>query len=215
MPELILRNLPFLAAGLWTTVSLAVLTALAGTALALPMALSRYFRVPVLAQACAAYIGFIRGTPVLVVLLLCYFALPALLGYRTTAYAASALGFSVFLAAYCAEDMRAGLLVVPPALLEAGEALGLNRVAIIWKILLPLAARVAIPALFGQYVRMFKYTSVASVLGVAELTGSAMLVNARVFQPVAVLGSVALVYLVFCLGISLAGRRLQRYFTPG
>ena len=215
MPEVILRNLPFLAAGLWNTVSLAALTALSGTALALPMALARYFRVPVLSQACTAYIGFIRGTPVLVVLLLCYFALPALLGYRTTAYAASALGFSVFLAAYCAEDMRAGLLAVPPELLEAGAALGLPRAAIIWKILLPLAARVAIPALFGQYVRMFKYTSVASVLGVAELTGSGMLVNARVFQPVTVLGSVALVYLVFCLAISLAGRRLQRHFTPG
>ncbi|MEJ1975809.1 MAG: amino acid ABC transporter permease [Acetobacteraceae bacterium] len=173
MPEVILHNLPFFAAGLWTTVSIAAWTALCGTALAVPIALLRYFQVPVASQICAAYVGFVRGTPVLVMLMLCYFALPALFGYRTTAYPACVLGFSVFIAAYCAEDMRAGLLAVPPSVIEAGTALGLSRLRVLRLIVLPLAARVAVPALFGQYVRMLKYTSVASVLGVTELTAAA------------------------------------------
>jgi ABC-type amino acid transport system permease subunit len=87
---------------------------------------------------------------------------------------------------------------------------------VLWLIVLPLAARVALPALCGQYVRMLKYTSVASVLGVAELTGSSVLVNARVFQPLTILATVAATYLVICLSLSLAGRLLQRRLaTPG
>lgn len=210
MPEALLRNLPFLASGFLITLKLAGWTALFGTLLAIPVALLRHLRVPVAAQACAAYVGLIRGTPVLVVLLMTYFALPALLGYRTSAYPACILGFSVFIAAYCAEDMRAGLMAVPPALVEAGLALGLSRARVLRLIVLPLAARVAIPALFGQYVRMVKYTSVASVIGVNELMGSGVLVNARIFQPLPILGAVAAAYLVVCLAVSLTGRSLQR-----
>jgi His/Glu/Gln/Arg/opine family amino acid ABC transporter permease subunit len=215
MPDVVLHNLPFLAAGFRTTLTLAAWTALFGTGLAIPLALLRYLRVPVASQICAAYVGFLQGTPVLVVLMLCYFALPALFHYRTTAYPACVLGFSVFIAAYCAEDMRAGLLAVPVSLIEAGTALGLSRPGVLRLIVLPLAARVALPALFGQYVRMLKYTSVASILGVSELTGSGLLVNARVFQPVTILASVAATYLVTCLSLSLAGRLLQwRLATP-
>ena len=210
MPEVLLRNLPFLADGFLLTLKIAGWTALLGTALAIPVALARYLRVPVAAQFCAAYVGLIRGTPVLVVLLMSYFGLPAAFGYRTSAYPACIGGFSVFIAAYCAEDMRAGLMAVPPALVEAGLALGLSRARVLRFIVLPLAARVTLPALFGQYVRMVKYTSVASVIGVNELMGSGVLVNARIFEPLPILGVVAAAYLVVCLAVSLTGRRLQR-----
>lgn len=76
--------------------------------------------------------------------------------------------------------------------------------------MIPLAIRRVIPALFNQYVRLFKFTSVASVIGVHELTGSALLVNAREFQPVSILGSIALTYLVCCYLISLIGRLLYQ-----
>jgi His/Glu/Gln/Arg/opine family amino acid ABC transporter permease subunit len=210
MHEVLLRNLPFLARGFLLTLKIAAWTGLLGTALAVPVALARHLRIPVASQICAAYVGVIRGTPVLVVLLMSYFALPALFGYRTEAYPASIIGFSAFMAAYCAEDMRAGLMAVPPALIEAGLALGLSRYRVLRLIVLPLAARVAIPPLFGQYVRMVKYTSVASVIGVNELMGSGVLVNARIFQPLPILGTVAAAYLVVCLTVSLAGRELQR-----
>lgn len=127
MPEVIARNLPFLATGLGTTLSMAALTALAGTILAVGIALARHLRIPVLSQLLAAYVGFIQGTPVLVVLLICYVAIPTALGVRTTGYAACTAGFSLFLAAYCAEDIRAGLRAVPASLTEAAAALGLSR----------------------------------------------------------------------------------------
>ena len=76
-----------------------------------------------------------------------------------------------------------------------------------------MAVRAMIPALFNQYVRLFKFTSVASVIGVNEFTGSALLVNARVFQPVTIILAVAITYFVLCSGISGLGRMLYGRFA--
>ena len=206
MPEVILQNLPFLLAGLRTTVQLAVAGIVGGTLLGLVLGVLRYSGIPVLSQTAAAYIEVVRGTPLLVVLLICFFALPALFGYRTDATSAAALGFVLFIAAYLAEDFRSGLRSVRPTLVQAGLAVGLTSFQVFRLIVVPQAVRRVIPALVSQYVRLFKFTSVASVIGVRELTGSALLVNAREFQPVLILASVATTYVVICTVMSLIGR---------
>jgi His/Glu/Gln/Arg/opine family amino acid ABC transporter permease subunit len=208
MPEVIVRNLPFLLDGLRITAELAVLTALGGTLLGLAIGVARHLRIPVLGRICGFYVGFTQGTPLLVVLFICYFAIPALLGYQTTAYRAALLGFILFIAAYLAEDFRAGLNAVRPSLVNAALATGLTRWQVLRLIVVPQAVRRVIPALFNQYVRLFKFTSVASVIGVTEFTGRALLVNGREFAPVTILLAVAFTYLVLCFGISLAGRLL-------
>jgi His/Glu/Gln/Arg/opine family amino acid ABC transporter permease subunit len=208
MPEVILNNLPFLIAGLRNTLLLAVIGIAGGTALGLVLAIVRYLRVPVLGFLATAYIEIVRGIPLLVMLFICFFALPSLFGYRTTGFAAASLGFSLFIASYLAEEFRSGLRTVRPGLTQAGLATGLRPGQVFRLIVLPQAIRRAIPPLFSQYVRLLKFTSVASVIGVQELTGSAMLVNARDFQPIVILGSVALTYLVICSSLSFVGRLL-------
>lgn len=208
LPEVIRQNLPFLLAGLAMTARLAAIGIVGGTLLGLLVGVIRYARVPVLSPLAALYVEIVRGTPLLVVLFVCYFAIPALLGYRTSAVNAAALGFVLFIAAYLAEDVRSGLRSVPPGLARAGLATGLTRFQVFRLIVLPQALRRIIPPVFSQYVRLFKFTSVASVIGVRELTGSALLVNAREFQPVVILATVALTYLVFCSALSLVGRLL-------
>lgn len=212
MPSLWPR-LPFLLNGLLTTAELFAIAAAAGTVLALVIAAIRTMRVPVLARACAVFVGLMRGMPLLAVLFVCYFALPAAFGYQTTAFAASSLGFTLFTAAYIAEDMRAAVLSVRPSLTEAALALGLTRFAAMRLIVFPIAARQCVPPLFGQYVRLFKFTSVASIIGVADLTGSAVMVNARLFQPFILLGFIAACYLVACLSLSLLGRLIHARLT--
>ena len=118
------------------------------------------------------------------------------------------LGFILFIAAYLAEDVRAGLRTVRPGLVQAALATGLARGQVIRLIVLPIALRNVIPTFFNQYVRLFKFTSVASVIGVNELTGSAMLVNGREFAPIPIIGFIALTYLVFSFAISVVGRLL-------
>jgi His/Glu/Gln/Arg/opine family amino acid ABC transporter permease subunit len=208
MPEVILKNLPFLLSGLRLTAEIALWSILGGTILGLTIGVVRYLRVPVLAQLFAVYVGFVRGTPLLVMVFICYFGLPALLAYKTSAYAAAIVGFILFIAAYLAEDIRTGLRSVRPALVQAALATGLTRLQVMCLIVVPIAVRNVIPALFNQYVRLFKFTSVASVIGVNELTGSAMLVNGREFAPITIIGFIALTYLVLCLAISSVGRVL-------
>jgi len=164
--------------------------------------------VPIVSQVLEAYIVFVRGTPLLVVLFICYFGLPALLAYTTSAYWAAVLGFVLFIAAYLAEDIRTGLRTVRPGVIQAGLATGMTRFQVLRYVTVPIALRNVIPALFNQYVRLFKFTSVASVIGVNEFTGSAMLVNGREFAPITIIGFVALTYLVVCLAMSSVGRLL-------
>jgi His/Glu/Gln/Arg/opine family amino acid ABC transporter permease subunit len=208
MPDVILKNLPFLLSGLRLTVEIASWSILGGTILGLIIGIVRYLRTPVLAQLFALYVGFVRGTPLLVMVFICYFGLPALLAYKTSAYAAAIVGFILFIAAYLAEDIRAGLRSVRPGLVQAALATGLTRLQVVRLVVVPIAVRNVIPTLFNQYVRLFKFTSVASVIGVNELTGSAMLVNGREFAPITIIGFIALTYLVLCLAISSVGRVL-------
>ena len=208
MPEIILKNLPFMLQGLVTSLQISAMVALGGTLLGLAVAVIRYSGVPVLSAVSRVYIEFVRGTPLLVVLFIAFFGLPALFGYQTTAYTAAVVAFILFIGAYLAEDIRSGLMTVKPTLIQAALATGLTRAQTLRFIVVPLAVRRIIPTLFNQYVRLFKFTSVASVIGVSEFTGNAMLVSAREFQPVTILAFVALTYLVICLILSGIGRWL-------
>ncbi len=209
MIALLLHNAGYILGGLGYTILMALFSALGGTTLGIATGIVRHLRLPYAGELATAYVTVIRGTPLLVVLLVCYFALPALLGYRTTAFSAAVLAFVLFSGAYIAEDVRAGLDSVPRGLDRAALALGLRPVRVLLHVRLPIALRASIPALFNQYVRLFKYTSVASVIGVTELTGRAMLVNARELQPVLILALLAALYFVFCHALSLLGRALH------
>jgi His/Glu/Gln/Arg/opine family amino acid ABC transporter permease subunit len=213
MPDVLVNNWAFLVHGLAITVQLSVLTIIGGTLLGLALGVLRFLRVPILAQVAGVYIEFLRGTPLLVVLFICYFGLPALLHFHTTAYRAALLGFVLFIAAYIAEDIRAGLRSIRPGLVQAALAMGLTPSQVLRFIVMPLAFRRVIPALFNQYVRLFKFTSVASVIGVDEFTGSALLVNARVVQPATIILAVAATYLVACSAISFVGRALYAHLA--
>jgi His/Glu/Gln/Arg/opine family amino acid ABC transporter permease subunit len=213
MPEVVIKNLPFMLQGLLTSLQISAMVAVGGTLVGLIVAIVLYSRVPLLSLIARIYVEFIRGTPLLVVLFIAFFGLPALFGYQTTAYKATIVAFILFIGAYLAEDIRGGLLTVKPTLTQAALATGLTRGQALRFVVVPLAVRRIIPTLFNQYVRLFKFTSVASVIGVSEFTGNAMLVNAREFQPVTILAFVALTYLVICLILSGVGRWLHARLT--
>lgn len=211
--SVVLRNLPYLAAGFWVTLQTSALVIVGGTALGLLLGLARNGRVPGLRQAAWLYIEFIRGTPLLVVLFIVYFAVPPVVGHRFSAYQAAVIGFIAFIGAYIAEDVRSGLGSVPSGQIEAGLAGGLSPRQVLWLIVLPQAVRRMIPALFNQFVRLVKFTSVASAIGVTELTGATLAVNAREFKPLPLLTALALAYFVAGYGLSLVGRWLNRRYA--
>jgi polar amino acid transport system permease protein len=162
----------------------------------------------------------IRNVPLLAHLLFWYFAFPELLpdGARELLYAnnpeavCAVIALSLYSGVHMAEDIRSGIRAVPSSQLEAARSLGLGRVAAVRLVLLPQAFRASIPPLLSQTVNLWKDTSVATVIGAAELMYQAARVETSSFRSVEAFTFATLAYLSVSLLISFAAYLFQRRY---
>jgi polar amino acid transport system permease protein len=168
-------NLLFLKAA-WLTLWISVVAQAAGVFLGLFLALMRMSRFPLLTLPARAYIWFFRGSPLLVQVLLLWDGLPRVINdprFLLPNYACVLVAFSLNEGAYMAEIVRAGITSVDPGQMEAAKSLGMRYALAMRRIVLPQAARVIVPPLGNEFNNMLKTTSIASVIGLLELTGTA------------------------------------------
>ena len=168
-------NLLFLKAA-WLTLWISVVAQAVGVFLGLFLALMRMSRFPLLTLPARAYIWFFRGSPLLVQVLLLWDGLPRVINdprFLLPNYACVLLAFSLNEGAYMAEIIRAGITSVDPGQMEAAKSLGMRYALAMRRIVLPQAARVIVPPLGNEFNNMLKTTSIASVIGLLELTGTA------------------------------------------
>lgn len=209
---------------LWTGLLLTLILAIISIVLSFPLgvllALGRQSDLPVVRIFSIIYIEVIRGLPLIGILFMAQVMLPLFLpsDWRLDRVVRAIAGLTLFSAAYMAENVRGGLQAVPRGQREAAKALGLNPVLITSLIVLPQALKVAIPSIVGQFIGLFKDTSLLSIFALLELTGIARSILA---QP-EFLGKYAEVYLfvgaiywVFCFSMSLASRRLEKQLGVG
>lgn len=208
-PALAAESLPFVLMGLRYTVLIAVTSMTAGMVLGLPIALARMSGRRVLQAPARLYISFMRGTPVLVLLFLFYFGLPSL-GIGLTAVAAAVGAFGLNSAAFIAEIDRGAILSVPKGQWESARSLGMSEAQILFKVVLPQAARVAVPSLSNVMLDLIKATSLASVITVQEVLLNAKIVAGRTFDTFTMYLTAALVYWAVCSLFSLFQDRLER-----
>jgi His/Glu/Gln/Arg/opine family amino acid ABC transporter permease subunit len=202
----------------WSGLLLTMVLTVYGIIIAFPigigLALGRRSDLPLIKYLCTAYIELIRGSPFITVLFFMKLLIPLISpelasvpnGYRAIV---ATIAFS---AAYLAENVRGGLQSLPHGQLEAAKALGLSA----WKttvlITLPQALRVVIPALVGQFISLFKDTSLVTIIGLIDLTG---VVNSMAVQPEFVgtrlegLVFISIIYFVFSYGLSYVSRLLE------
>lgn len=177
-------NLVFLRAA-WTTLWLSVVAQTCGVIIGLFLALMRMSRFSWLSWPAGVYIWFFRGSPLLVQLLLLWDGLPRLAaGNRLLLlpdFVCVLLAFSLNEGAYMSEIIRAGITSVDPGQLEAAKSLGMRYSLAMRRIILPQAARVIIPPLGNEFNNMLKTTSIASVIGVYELTNVATIFGSPTF----------------------------------
>ena len=164
--------LPALLRGLRNTLGLAALSIVCGASIGLVAALVRLYAVKPLRWLAVVYIDVFRAMPMLVILILIYYALP-FLGVRLSSWASAVTAFSAVMGAYSAEVYRAGIEGVPRGQFEAAAALGLPFVLTLRKVILPQALRAVIPPMTGNCVSMFKDTSLASTVALPELLNEA------------------------------------------
>lgn len=171
--------------------------------------------LPAIKYFCVTFIEVVRGVPLITVLFLASLALPLVNPALATVPQAvrAMVAITLFSAAYLAENVRGGLQSVPPGQVEAAKALGMNPVQITTRITLPQALRAVIPALVGQFISLFKDTSLVAIVGLLDLTKNADNVVAQpeyigLRQETYIF--IAIMYFVFSYVMGYVSRRLER-----
>jgi arginine/ornithine transport system permease protein len=221
--EAIAESLPLYMSGLWVTLELLVLALVIGLVAALPLAMLRSLPSPWLWRPVWGFTYVIRGTPLLVQLFLLYYGLAQfevvraspLWPWLSSAWFCAVAAFAINTAAYTTEILAGAMRAVPAGEIEAARALGMSRLMLFRRIVLPSAFRRALPAYGNEVVLMLHGTSLASVVTLLDLTGSAREVNARFYAPFEAFITAAVFYLgVTLIVVALFHQAERRWLQP-
>jgi polar amino acid transport system permease protein len=193
--EILLRSIPILLRGLGNTILLGSVSIALGCLGGLLICLMRLYGSKPLRLAAIFYIDMFRALPILVVLILIYYALP-FVGIRFSSFVSATLALSLVLAAFTAEVCRAGIENIPNGQFEAAAALGLPFWLALRKVVLPQAIRIVIPPLTSNCVSVYKDTALASVVAMPDLLKQATDAQALMANPTPLIGA-AIIYLAF------------------
>lgn len=220
-------TVPAILTGLVNTIVMAILAMVLGITLGVIFAVMRLSANPVLSNTAIGYIWFFRAVPALLQLLLWFnlalvfptIGIPGLVSFKTvdvmTPFVATLLGLGIQQGAFTAEVVRAGLLSVDNGQYEAAQTLGMTRLQLLRRIIMPQAMRVIVPPIGNEFIGMVKLTSLASVIQFAEILHSAQNIyyaNSRVIELLIV---AAIWYLVVVTVLSLIQGRIEAYFARG
>ena len=204
---------------LWNGLLLTLLMAGISIVLSFPigvlLALGRRSDLPVIRTLCVLYIETIRGLPLIGILFMSQVMLPLVLPTQVQldSVLRAIAGLTLFSAAYLAENVRGGLQSIPKGQIEAAQALGFHSALILSLIVLPQALRAVIPAIVGQFIGLFKDTSLLSIVGLVELTGIARSILSQpqfLGRYAEVYLFIAAIYWLFCYLMSLGSKRLEQ-----
>lgn len=223
---LMIDSMPALLRGTVVTIQLLAVTLILGMTLAIPLAILRMQRAPLLSWPVRAYIYFFRGTPLLVQIFLFYYGLAQFDAVRESIfwpwlrqpYVCALLTFVLHTAAYTANILRGAMEAVLAGEVEAARACGMRPAQVYRLILLPRAFRLALPAYSNEVIGMLKGTSLASTVTVMELTGVANTIVSQTFSPYEIFIAAALIYLaitfVLTRALALVEHHWSRHMRP-
>ncbi|QOK20732.1 amino acid ABC transporter permease [Aeromonas caviae] len=200
---------PLLSAGLIFTVPLTLITFVLGIVLGLSVALARLYGPAPLVMLVRFYVWLVRGTPLLVQLFLIFYGLPSA-GIVLDAFTAAVIGFTLNIGAYSSEIIRATLAAIPKGQWEAAYSIGMNWTQVMWRVILPQAARIAVPPLSNTFISLVKDTSLAAAVTVPELFQAAQRLASVTYEPLILYIETALIYLMFSSVLSTLQDRLEQ-----
>ena len=160
------------------------------------------------------YIQFIRGIPLVMVIFWFWFIVPLILRRPVPEYWIALTAFVMFEGAYIGEIVRAGIQSVPKGQVDAAIATGLSYFQTMWSVVLPQAIRNMIPSLVTQFIVLFKDTSLASIIGMMDLTKAAQTVSQRELRPFEMYLFIAVVYWIFTYSMSRFSHWLEVRMSP-
>lgn len=222
----IYENLPLYFSGVLVTLKLLAISLAVGLLVAVPLALMRVSKQPMVNFPAWLYTYVIRGTPMLVQLFLIYYGLAQfeavraswLWPYLSNATFCACLAFAINTSAYTAEILAGSLKATPHGEIEAAKAIGMSRAKLYRRILLPSALRRALPQYSNEVIMMLHTTSLASIVTLVDITGAARTVNSQYYLPFEAFITAGLFYLCLTFILvrlfKLAERRWLAYLAP-
>lgn len=208
--------MPLLLKGAVLTVQVTALSVFFGTIIGLFLSLMKISSNKVLKLISTIYVDFIRGTPLLVQILLIYFGIPGVIReitgetFRMGPLLAGVIACSINSGAYVAEIFRAGIQSIERGQMEAARSLGMTKSQAMINIILPQAFKRVVPPMGNEFIILLKDSSLLSVIGVHELTRQGQLYIANTFASFPIYLAIAFVYLVMTLSISRLVSYLER-----
>ena len=207
--------LPALVDGLWVTLQLVVLTAPFGFLLGFLIAVCRVYGPKPLQALAKLYVIFFRGCPLLVLLFLLYFGLPSI-GIVLGSYLSALFGFILCNSAYNSEYLRGGLQSIKGGQMLAARSLGMTKIQAILHVVIPQAFRRALPGVSNEFIYLIKYSSLAYVVTVIEMTGAAKIIATKYFAYFEAFAAVGIFYLILVSIATIALSKLEKKLAiPG
>ncbi|WP_167630458.1 amino acid ABC transporter permease [Listeria valentina] len=207
---------PMVKGGIEYTIPLTLLSFIIGMVIALVIALFRLSSSKIFRGIGRFYVSLIRGTPLLVQLFVIFYGLPTI-GLKFDPFPAAIIAFSLNIGGYAAEIVRGAIQSVPKGQWEAGYTIGMSYTQVLFRIIIPQAARVSVPPLSNTFISLIKDTSLASLVLVSELFRKAQEIAATSYEFLLVYMEAGLLYWIVCVFLSaLQGRlekRLDRYIA--
>lgn len=209
----LVQSLPQLLWGLVVTLQIGVVSILCGLAGGLFLAVARLYAPAVVKALIRIYIDIFRSIPLLVLLIVVYYALP-FVGIRLSPFLSAVTALSLVSAAYTAEIFRAGIEAIPHGQFEASAALGLSNRYMMVDVILPQAIRIVIPPLTNNCINVMKDTALASVVAMPDLLKQATQAQALAANPTPLIGA-ALIYIALLWPMVSVVAHLEKRFSQG
>lgn len=209
--EVMRRTFPMLLQGLWITLQLGAASIVAGLVLGLGLAMARLYGPGPVRFVTRLYIDTFRSIPLLVLLIIVYYALP-FVGLRLSPFASAMSALTLVSGAYTAEIFRAGIEAIPKGQFEASAALGLNGRQTMADVILPQAVRIVIPPLTNNSINVIKDTALASVVAMPDLLKQATQAQALAANPTPLIVA-AVIYIAFLWPLVALVSRMERRFA--
>lgn len=208
----------YLANGLLTTLKITALAVLIGIAIGFIVAVIRCTnqktgKLSFLSSVCRLYLSIMRGTPIMVQLLIIYFVI--LLPIGVEKFPAAVICFGLNSGAYVSEIVRGGIMSIDAGQTEAGRSLGFTYMQTMWYIIIPQAFKAVLPSLANEFITLLKESSVAFYIGVADLTLGGLKIRSITYSNYMPLLAVAIIYLILVLGLSKCVSILERRLRKG
>ncbi len=197
--------------GWLTTVGLSLAALLASSLIGVVAALLLQSSQPLLEAVGRVYVELIRGTPLLVQLLIGFYVIASAVGLENR-FVVGVLVLSLFSGAYMAEIFRGGLAAIPKTQIDAARAIGLSPLQTLRFVILPQAVRLVLPPVAGQLVSLVKDSSLLSVIAISEFTLNAQEVNSFTYSTLESYLPLAVGYLILTLPLSALSRWLEARF---